>query len=152
MSHRTVVLSSFNDFLADECSPEGRAEETKDRDVRLARFPYAVMLLVSFPEMDFADRWCWQRFGPRDGECIQPGSEYPVCTIEGGHSHTGKWTSHWFAKTDYNFGFNEWYFAEEGARELFLASVSEINWGENFPKKGAQPGGTDNDRAAPGRV
>jgi hypothetical protein len=110
------------------------------------------MLQVSFPEMDFADRWCWQRFGPRDGECIQHGSEYPVCAIEGRHSHTGKWTSHWFAKTDYNFGFNEWYFAEESAREQFLASVSEINWGENFPKKGAQPVGTDNDRAQPGRV
>lgn len=151
MSHRTVVLSTFDDYLAGECTPEGMAEEKRDRNERMSRFPYAVMLQVSFPEMDFADRWCWHRFGPRDGECTQPGSEYPVCPFKERHAHSGTWTSHWFAKTDYNFGFNEWYFAESAAREQFLTSVSEINWGENFPKKSAQPSGTDSG-ASPLRV
>jgi hypothetical protein len=134
MSHRTVVLSSFEEYLASEGSAAERADEEGERRERLARFPYAVMLQVSFPEMDFADRWCWQHFGPRDGECVQHGSEYPVCAIKERHAHAGKWTSHWFAKTDYNFGFNEWYFAHQRDRDLFLESVSEIDWGEKYPK------------------
>lgn len=137
MSYRTVILSSFEEYLASEDSPEERAEEERERKERLSRFPYAVMLQVSFAELDFANRWCWQHFGPCEGECLQSHSEYPTCDLKGEHSHTGKWTSHWLVKTDYNFGFNEWYFAEKSACEQFLASVNEINWGENYPKKNA---------------
>ena len=41
---------------------------------------------------------------------------------------------YWFVKTDYNFGFNEWYFTEQGDQECFLANVDQINWGEKYPK------------------
>ena len=41
---------------------------------------------------------------------------------------------HWFAKVDYDFGFNEWYFAESEDYDLFVANVDKINWGEHFPK------------------
>ena len=134
MSHRTVILSSFEEYLASgDDSPEERAEQKRDRQERLSRFPYAVMLQVSFPEMDFANRWCWQHFGPGDGECMQHQSEYRACDLAEPHSHVGKWMCHWFVKTDYNFGFNEWYFAEQGDRECFLANVDEINWGEKYP-------------------
>jgi len=92
------------------------------------------MLQVSFPELDFANRWCWQHFGRSDGECMQRCSEYRVCDLNEPHSHAGKWMWHWFEKTDYNFGFNEWYFAERADQEYFLAKVGEINWGENYPK------------------
>jgi hypothetical protein len=133
MSHRTVVQSSFEEYFARGAgSPEGRAEEVTERNKRLSRFPYAVMLQVSFPELDFADRWCWRQFGPIDGECYQRYSEYRVCDLDGAHSHSGKWTCHWWEKTDYDFGFNEWYFAERGDWERFLANVGEINWGEKF--------------------
>ncbi len=37
-------------------------------------------------------------------------------------------------KTDYNFGYNEWYFESEIDQQLFLLSVSDINWGEKYPK------------------
>jgi hypothetical protein len=83
---------------------------------------------------DFANRWCWQNFGPCDGECTQRYSEYRVCDRSEPHSHVGKWTSHWFVKTDYDFGYNEWYFAENVDRDRFLANVDKINWGEHFPK------------------
>ena len=100
----------------------------------MERFPYAVMLQVAFPELDFANRWCWTRFGPADGGCTQKDSKYRVCTIDVPHSHSGIWTTHWFVKTDYDFGFNEWYFAKQSHYDLFLDSVPKINWGEKYPK------------------
>src|SRR5262245_1422187 len=102
MSHRTVVASSFEEYVAsDDDSLEERATQEASRHERLARFPYSVMLKLSFPELDFADRWCWQNFGPRDGECTQRYSEYRACDRMEPHLHVGKWTSHWFVKTDY---------------------------------------------------
>jgi hypothetical protein len=134
MSHRTVILSSFEEYLASEDDPlEERAAQELDRNERLLRFPYSVMLQVSYPELDFANRWCWQNFGPRDGECTQRYSEYSACDFREPHSHFGTWTSHWFVKTDYDFGFNEWYFAERADREQFFENVEIINWGDHYP-------------------
>jgi hypothetical protein len=136
MSFRTVERSSFEEYMASDAdSAEDREDQAAFRDKMLARFPYSVVLKVSFPELDFADRWCWQEFGPRDGECPRSPCEYPVCKRTDPHFHTGKWTSNWITKTDYDFGFNEWYFAEPADRDAFVANVDNINWGENFPKK-----------------
>jgi hypothetical protein len=136
MTLRTVEPSSIEEYLASEDdSLEDRAAQEMARKERLSRFPHAVMLKVSFPEIDFANRWCWQSFGPSDGECTQRHSEYRVCDRTEPHSHAGKWTSHFFVKTDYDFGFNEWYFAESADRDLFVGNVDTINWGEHFPKK-----------------
>lgn len=135
MTYRTVEASSFEEYLAsDDDSVECRAAEDASRKERLNRFPYTVLLKVSFPEIDFANRWCWQNFGPCDGACNQRNAEYCVCDRSDLHSHVGKWMSHFFVKTDYDFGFNEWYFAESADRDLFAANVDNINWGENFPK------------------
>ncbi len=130
MTHQTVVLSSYEAYLASE----NESPDDEDRDKRLFRFPYSVMLEVAFPELDFANRWCWQRFGPAHGECHQSQSEYPACAVVLPHCHIGVWTHHWYVKTDYNFGFNEWYFADPSHHQQFLASVPSINWGEKFPK------------------
>ena len=92
------------------------------------------MLQVAFPERDFANRWCCMNFAPAEGECVQRHSEYRACQIDGPHSHAGVWLDHWFVKTDYDFGFNEWYFANRSHYELFLGYVPKINWGENYPK------------------
>jgi hypothetical protein len=135
MSYRTVILSSFEEYLACGGTPEAKAEEAWDREIRLATFPYAVMLQVSFPELDFANRWCWEHFGTCDGECTQTGADYRVCDRDEPHSHPGKWTCHWFEKTDYNFGFNEWYFAEQRDRDAFVAFVDKINWGERIERR-----------------
>jgi len=135
MSYRTVERSSFEEYMASDAdAADDRDAEAATRNELLARFPYSVVLKVSFPELDFANRWCWQKFGPRDGECPQGRCEYPVCDRTDQHSHAGKWTSHWITKTDYDFGFNEWYFAEGADRDAFVANVDNINWGENFPK------------------
>jgi len=128
---RTVQLSSYEAYLE---YLEDSPGEDQDRKGRVARFPFTVILLVAVPEMDFANRWCWLNFGPADGQCMQFQSEYPACTLAQMHSHTGKWCEYWLEKIDYDFGFCEWYFAEESHRDNFLAFVPEINWGEKFPK------------------
>jgi hypothetical protein len=135
MTYRTVELSSFAEYLASEDDPpEERAAQTLERAERLQHFPLSVMLKVSFAELDSTNRWCWQHFGPNDGVCNQVGSEYRVCLQAEPHTHDGKWFSHWYVKTEYNFGFNEWYFAELADQELFLAILPAIDWGENYPK------------------
>ena len=132
-THRTVILSSFEEYLARACdSPEARAEEESRRNDRLSRFQYPVTLQVSFAEFDFANRWCWQHFGPSDGECLQSQSDYPACAVLQPHSHTGKWMWHWLVKTDYNYGFCDWYFSVQSDRDCFLGSVGEIHWGEKY--------------------
>ncbi|WP_431288898.1 hypothetical protein [Roseateles chitinivorans] len=134
------MLSTFEEFL-DEVYPVGAADaqaardaETEERRLRLAEFPYSVVLQVAYPEMDFANRWCWEQFGPARGPCYQYQSYYPVCRQTGDHSHEGGWRSHWIEKTDYDFGFNEWLFAQQADRDRFLAFLPDITWGEDFPE------------------
>ena len=135
MTYRTLLLLSIEKYMAcDDDSLEERTTQSRQHDDRLILFPYPAMLELAFPEVAFANRWCWRHFGPMDGECSQEYSEYRVCTNEGPHRHVGKWTTHWFAKTDYNFGFNEWYFSEQADRDSFLANLPEMNWGEHYPK------------------
>ncbi|HEY2410878.1 MAG TPA: hypothetical protein VGI40_01470 [Pirellulaceae bacterium] len=129
-----AILLNFGDYLLREAgSSDYQKEEIEARTKRLLQFPHAVMVELSYPELDFANRWCWQQFGPGDGDCSQKDSEYRVCLIEEPHSHSGVWTNYWFEKTDYNFGVNEWYFAHQANCELFLEFVPRINWGESFP-------------------
>lgn len=134
-AQRTLERSTFDAYLA-ECShpTEYAASDAASRNEILKRFPYSVMLKVSYPELDFANRWCWAKFGPSDGECSQAQSEYRVCFESGPHEHSGIWTSRWFEKTDYDFGFNEWYFSSIAARDKFVEVLDEINWGENYAK------------------
>ena len=74
-------------------------------------------------------------FGSRNDECTQKDSEYRVCQIDEPHSHSGFWTDHWFVKTDYNFGFNEWYFTNESEYKTFTRNISSFNWGKLYPKQ-----------------
>ena len=134
MTPQTVVLSSYDAYLSWEDDPEELATQEHDRGMRLLRFPHSVMLQIAFPEIDFANRWCWQRFGPAHGECMQDASEYKACDLATPHCHVGRWTYHWFDKTDYNFGFNEWYFENASECDSFLANLESINWGEHYPK------------------
>lgn len=138
MTQRTVVPSDFLEFLESEyprSSPEStaaRSTEIEERAGRLKVFPHSVTLQVSYPELDFANRWCWEQFGPASGDCVQSQSEYPACSRHEPHQHQGRWLTHWLAKTDYNFGYNEWCFATEVDRDRFREFVPHLNWGENY--------------------
>lgn len=131
----TLKLSSIENYLAcEDDSPEERDAAIREREDLLQKFPHSVMLEMAYPELDYAHRWCWQRFGPMDGSCTQKYSEYKACSDETEHRHIGKWTSHWFVKKDYDFGYNEFYFVELADRDLLLAHLSDIHWGEHYPK------------------
>ena len=135
MVYRTAILSTFDAYLeTGGDTAEEQADQQTERKERVRSFPFAVMLELAFPERDFADRWCWEQFGSARGECLQSYSEYPSCTMNVPHCHMGSWINHWFVKTDYDFGFSEWYFSERVDYELFLEFVPSIDWGENYPK------------------
>ena len=134
MTQRTAKRADFSDYLTSHIDLEAeRAEENGSRNERLSRFPYASMLEVALPELDFINRWCWLQFGPRDGECTQQQSEYQVCERVSTHAHDGRWTDYWFTKTEYNYGFNEWYFMNLRDFDNFTNHVHEFNWGEHYP-------------------
>ena len=140
MTLRTVVLTDYDAYLeyeypaASDGAAEARAADLRVREVRLKAFPHSVVLQVAYPEMDYANRWCWQQFGPANGDCHEAHSNYPACNLKGLHSHDGRWLSHWLDKTDYDFGFNEWCFARKDDLDRFMGFVPQITWGEKFPK------------------
>lgn len=146
MTHQTAKLSTFDNYISDGYETAEDIEHAKVfRQKILEQFPYAVMLEVAFLEVDYADRWCWQNFGPEHSgpqlwdpkieECLDIHSKYSVCKIPLPHSHVEKrWCNFFFVKTAYDFGFCEWYFANEADHDKFLAFVPSINWGENFSK------------------
>jgi len=133
---RTATLSSFEEYLTFEYTDETecRAVEVQERMARLESFPYSVVLQVAYPELDFANRWCWQQFGAPNGACLDKQSEYSTCELEEPYEHKGMWFSYWLGKTDYDFGYNEWNFQMRSDLDRFLEFISEINWGENYPK------------------
>jgi len=135
MTYQTLFVSSFEKYLTTECaSGELASEELRDRKIRLKRFPHSVVLELSYPELDFAERWCWQNFGPADGDCLQRDSIYRVCVNGTSHTHSGKWLRHWLAKTDYDFGYCEFNFSDHANQAAFLVQVPSFNWGEKFAK------------------
>lgn len=40
--------------------------------------------------------------------------------------------TYWLAKTDYDFGFNEWYFKRHADLNRFLEFIPHITWGEAY--------------------
>jgi len=140
MTYQTVVISSLEQYLANtDETEEDLREQIAIRDAIQIAFPFSVMLEVVTSEVDYANRWAWQQFGPRHGEFfdvrrgLRP-SEYPMCDNPEPHFHQGSWCCHWYVKTDYDFGFCEWLFANSTDRDRFLAFAPSINWGENYPK------------------
>lgn len=129
MGYQKASLSTYDQYLADLGTPS--KEEKNERDDRLIRFPCSALLLLSYPEMDFANRWCWGEFGPINGECREYQSEYPGCNLTYPHSHDGIWTAVWLLKVDYDYGYNEWYFRDDKCLERFIKFIPDISWGEN---------------------
>ncbi len=140
MTYRTAIHSTFEDYLVSTDETQQELEEQQSaRHETLSNFPFSVMLQVAYPELDFVNRWCWQSFGPHQGECFQirsgyKSSEYPACDLALPHSHIGTWRHRWLVKTDYDFGFCEWYFSNKADHVKFLAFVPSIHWGEKYPK------------------
>lgn len=135
MTYKTFKSATFESYL--KCGYDAESERVENRVKRKAlmeTFPFGAMLELAVAEMDFANRWCWETFGPCDGTCQQEHSQYRVCDQSDDHVHEGSWTNIWYVKTGYDFGFNEWYFTNRNQLDEFLAFVPSINWGQNYPK------------------
>lgn len=137
----TVTTLRSSDELAQH--DEDRRETEIERRGSKARFPHTVIVEGAVDDYDFANRWCWQNVGPCDGECMESYSQYPGCPLvlatvrveskDGrerkkyskveAHSHQGPWTWYFFGKTEYDYGFGEYYFARELDRNRFVAAV-----------------------------
>jgi hypothetical protein len=127
-----AILTTFSAYVSRWALAQ---EDERERQALLVDFPYNVVLEVAYPELDYTNRWCWEQFGPPDGDCIlQRGSEYPVCMEQQPHRHKGSWAVKWLDKVDYNYGYAKWYFAREADARRFLEFVPSITWGEHFPK------------------
>ncbi len=69
-----IRIASINDFLEHDVI-DGEEERQRVH----AQFPHVVVVETDFPEVYVAARWCWSKFGPKQGECWE--SEYPACPI-----------------------------------------------------------------------
>lgn len=145
-----------------DATKEWYKNRDKKRAALLEKFPHTVVTEGFYPVLDFASRWCWQNISPQDcEECQEHGSEYPGCPLvlaieeykvkeshvdsqgvlrewervsrdPGKHGHEGSWTNIWLGKTGYDYGFTEWYFANEKDRDAFVAAMPTFGLGENY--------------------
>ena len=90
-----MKISSWEEFRQDRMSvlamyPEYYKLEEIEKDLQTngvrryeakARFPHGLIVEGDWPEYDVATRWCWQQFGPYDGQCLEHYSEYPACPV-----------------------------------------------------------------------
>ena len=140
MTYQDALLSNYESYLEFEfpivqtdAHLSELANDIDEREDRLKGFPYYVILELSYAELDFTNRWCWETFGNIQGKCEESSSGYPACQIKFQHSHWGNWMCNWFVKTGYNFGYCEWYFVNEEMKNQFLENVPNNQWGELYP-------------------
>ena len=116
LAAHTRIVRSFN--------PEHVRQE---RYRLLQTYPHSLILALHYPQLDDAEQWCWQHFGAAWGECLQRHSDYPACFEPLPHCHTvRRWHSHWYVKTGYDYGYNEFFFADQADYAQFWAFVPQI--------------------------
>jgi hypothetical protein len=98
-------------------------------------FPYTSTIKWGYSDMDVGHCWCWQTFGPKHGKCEEDcGGErlFLNCPFSGlvkaYHSHVGVWTSVWFGKTDYDFGYEQFFFKHKVDRDMFEFGIRAIDY------------------------
>jgi hypothetical protein len=153
---RGMRVGSIQEYLESSffAVPASALEDTLASAEIRDQFPFAVIVEADYPEWDVAERWCWQTFGPRHGECNW-GTDYAACpkilatektltTVVNGreefkymtysnpekHSHAGAWTTYWFGKTSYDHGYGAFCFSNENDKITFIAHVPKVDFGE----------------------
>ncbi len=112
-----LEISNFEEYLKEDYlignynGQEYLNYKVKERNEILFKFPYSIILKLFYHQIDFADWILWQILGEVYGVCQY--SDIPACKIKGNHKHNGTWISYWLAKTDYDYGFNEWFFKKK---------------------------------------
>lgn len=87
------------------------------------QFPYTTTVKWDWDTREMEVVWCAQVFGPREGECDEP----RCCPLSKKrlrvHSHRGLWKSIWLGKTDYDFGYEMFFFKNKATRDVFEREI-----------------------------
>lgn len=109
-------------------------------------------MTADYEEINTAKKWCWENFGEIDiNKCDEYFEDNPVCPVaikahqlrkeqpifdadtiifDGvsatNHSHTGKWSTLWYGKIDYDYGFLEFFFKKEEDMRRFQDIVENL--------------------------
>lgn len=123
-----------------------------DREKLILNFPYSVLITADYEEINTAKKWCWENFGEvHIDKCDEYSKDSPICpiaikahqlrkeqpiydmdtvVIDGvsvtNHSHTGKWSTLWYGKIDYDYGYIEFFFKKEEDRSKFESTVESL--------------------------
>jgi hypothetical protein len=143
-AEKSMRISSVEEYVRIE-----PLDDPTELELTHAQFPYRVVVECDFPEWDVANRWCWQNFGPRHGECwsqleyatcplifptehivkaVVPGKEYELKRYSNVHipHHVGIWTTYWFGKTEYDHGYGEFSFIRENNKAKFWSIFRKL--------------------------
>ncbi len=119
-----LEISNFEEFLKEDYligndnKQEFLKRKIKERNNILLDFSHSIILKLSYHQLDFANWLLWQILGEVYGYCGY--SNFPMCKIKGEHKHNGIWAIYWLAKTNYDYGFNEWFFKQKEDSDVLI--------------------------------
>ena len=85
----------------------GRREKEADaqRVEKLKFLPFSVVAEGAYPELDMADQWLLEHAG---------------------HESEKGWQKIWYGKTEYDYGFTEYFFKDETTRQKFVDEIAHF--------------------------
>lgn len=92
-----MITASIQKLRESDVEGDWSPELQGARDVALSKYPHSVLVEGYYPEHDVAVEWATSAAGQRDVA----------------------WTSLWYAKTDYDYGFQEFFFVDEADATSF---------------------------------
>ncbi len=139
-------IATLEDFIEDYGSPP----YSKGIFVCFKLFPHTTLVSWIYQDMDVAEDWCCETFGPPliidhiQEDLLRETAEIfgsPIniehikyetsitCREKRSTNASGKWATLWLGKTDYDFGYQQFFFkdpADKEAFENFLKTELEI--------------------------
>jgi len=94
----------------------------------LASLPNSVIVEGEYSELDMAVNWCLTNIGQPDitstWKCVAQGAgeSQEIAGLQ-----NGQWANQWFYKTDYDYGFMEFYFRSPADPARFVEAVPSFS-------------------------
>ena len=101
---RIVTLEALVD--AYEGDEDWETEYQIEREELIVRYPYSVVVEGAFLEYNSLKHWTDEQFGPENS---------PV------------WTSLWYGKTDYDYGYREYFFSRQADLQLLIQHIPLVH-------------------------
>jgi len=114
ISNLSAYLDEYDETLA------YLIDVLKARESRRCDFPHTLMALLGYDLMDMAKQWCQDQWGPG-------GDTYEDRPYQPQENQAFLWLTCWMMKTEYDYGFCEWYFREPSHLEQFVAHIQSCN-------------------------